>query len=339
MVKNLKKNLVRKASLNYKVIIVAVAVIVATSLTIMYSLRKKVSIVIDGKELKSITYKSNVRELLKKENILLGEKDKIDRSLDDKLTKDDRINIKKAVDVKVNVDGKVLDILSAEDTVQAIFEKEGIVLKEEDRVNPAIDSKVEGGMSIDITRVETKTFIELKDIDFETIVKNDDDLPKTKSKTLQEGESGEKELTLKVVFENGKEVARNIVKEVVTKEPVNKIVAQGTMSVLTLSRGGEVPYRKTLRVKATAYHAINGVGKTYTYSGRKAVRDPEGYSTIAVDPRVIPLGTRLYVEGYGYAIASDIGSGVTGDFIDVFFNTYSESASWGVKYLNVYFLD
>src|SRR3712207_7928609 len=70
------------------------------------------------------------------------------------------------------------------------------------------------------------------------------------------------------------------------------------------------PPRSTLFPYTTLFRSVNGVGSTYTSSGRKAIRNPNGYSTIAVDPRVIPFGTKLYVEGYGYAIAADEGTSI-----------------------------
>ena len=112
------------------------------------------------------------------------------------------------------------------------------------------------------------------------------------------------------------------------------------MKAITFSRGGSsITSKDIINVKATAYWAVNGVNNTYTASGKKAVRNPNGYSTIAVDPNIIPMGTKLYVEGYGYAIAADKGSGIKGNFIDVFFNTREEAINWGVKYVKVQILD
>ena len=186
---------------------------------------------------------------------------------------------------------------------------------------------------------------------FKTVIKKDKDTLKSKSEVLQKGIKGEKNITLAVIYENGKEVTRKIIKEMIVKQPQNKIISQGTMIPITLSRGESLKTyakslnaqststsSKTLNVKATAYWAFNGAN-TYTSSGRKAVRDSNGYSTIAVDPNIIPMGTKLYVEGYGYAIAADKGSGVKGKFIDVFFNTREEAIKWGVKYLKVKILD
>lgn len=104
----------------------------------------------------------------------------------------------------------------------------------------------------------------------------------------------------------------------------------------SLSRGmsKSMSYSQVLSMQATAYSS-DGV----TASGTPTRRDIDGYSTIAVDPRVIPLGSRVYVEGYGYAIAEDIGGAIKGNIIDVFFNSNSEARSWGRRSVTVYILN
>jgi 3D (Asp-Asp-Asp) domain-containing protein len=99
-------------------------------------------------------------------------------------------------------------------------------------------------------------------------------------------------------------------------------------------------------MKATAYtsdYASTGkspgdYGFGRTATGTQARRNPNGFSSIAVDPRVIPYGTKLYVEGYGYAIAEDTGGAIKGNIIDVYFNSAGECSNWGVRYVNVYIL-
>lgn len=87
---------------------------------------------------------------------------------------------------------------------------------------------------------------------------------------------------------------------------------------------------KTLTMEATAY-----TGHTITATGTKPVRDPNGISTIAVDPNVIPLGTRVYVSGYGYAIAADTGGVIKGNIIDLFMNSEAECNAFGRRQVTV----
>lgn len=83
---------------------------------------------------------------------------------------------------------------------------------------------------------------------------------------------------------------------------------------------------------STAYTAKVG---SLTASGRAVERDPNGISTVSVDPTVIPFGTYLYIEGYGYAIAADRGSAIKGNEVDVYFRSNSECNNWGRQNVKV----
>ena len=158
----------------------------------------------------------------------------------------------------------------------------------------------------------------------------------TQVKVLQESEPGEKQITTNVVYENGKETSRRVIKETIVKYPKDKINLQGTLAAINVSRGASINSIKSIKLKTTAYWAVNGVGTTYTASGNRAVRNPNSYSTIAVDTNLFPIGTKLYIEGYGYAIAADKGTAILGNHVDVYFNTKAEASKWGLKYVNAY---
>ncbi|MBU3127623.1 3D domain-containing protein [Clostridium tagluense] len=90
--------------------------------------------------------------------------------------------------------------------------------------------------------------------------------------------------------------------------------------------------------KSTNYFIIQSTAYSmggFTSSGSRTTRNPNGYSTIAVDPSVIPMGSKVYIEGYGYAIASDTGSAIKGSIIDVFFNTEAEVLNWGRRNVRI----
>lgn len=86
----------------------------------------------------------------------------------------------------------------------------------------------------------------------------------------------------------------------------------------------------TLTMQATAY-----TGGTLTATGSKPVYNPGGISTIAVDPNVIPLGSKVYVSGYGTAIAADTGGAIKGNIIDVYFNSEADCIAWGRRTVTV----
>lgn len=89
---------------------------------------------------------------------------------------------------------------------------------------------------------------------------------------------------------------------------------------------------KELICSTTAYTAGTG---SKTASGRTLERNPNGISTVSVDPNSIPFGTYIYIEGYGYAVAADSGSAIKGNEIDVYFDSSSECNDWGRKTVKV----
>ena len=92
-------------------------------------------------------------------------------------------------------------------------------------------------------------------------------------------------------------------------------------------------YKEVYTMMSTAY-----AGDTITYMGTTPVRDPDGISTIAVDPSIIPLGSKVYIPGYGLAIASDTGGLIKGNRIDLFLNSEDECINWGVQTGSLYLI-
>ncbi|WP_040214071.1 3D domain-containing protein [Clostridium polynesiense] len=323
-----------------------ITLIAASLVLFVFNMRKTIAVNIDGEEKTIVTYKRTVAGALQDNGIILGPLDKVHPGIDALIRDINEVVIERAVNISVEVDGKNLKILTNEDSLKESLEKEGISLKEEDRVQPTLSTKPEEGMNVVITRVNTEFIKTIAAIDYTTEVKKDNELEKGKSKVLQEGVPGEKEITTKVVYENGREVSRDMVEEKTIKTPVNKVVSEGAMVAVVASRGG-VPSnvnisntslgKKVITVKATAYWAGDD-GGTVTATGTVPVRVPSGWSTIAVDPRVIPLGTKVFVEGYGYAIAQDTGGAIKGNRIDVFLSNASQVYSWGVRTVNVHIL-
>ncbi len=108
----------------------------------------------------------------------------------------------------------------------------------------------------------------------------------------------------------------------------------------TLSLSGGVETSTTnevarqFEVSATAYTANCAGCSGITATGINLIQNPDK-KVIAVDPDVIPLGTEVYVEGYGYAVAGDIGSAIQGNKIDVFIPSRQEALNWGRKQVTV----
>lgn len=333
--------------LKARAIILAVVVLLGY-FTFTTMAKKKVTVLYDGK-VKTVTSNAKtVGALLKETGIYIGEKDKIYPDIDSKVKDGLAISIKRAVPVTIKVDGKELKVKSAEETVERLLQSEGIILNEKDKVLPTLNSMVKPNMEVKITRVEEKTIISSKIIPYKVVKKPNHDMLKGTSKIIQNGMDGILEITTKVVMEDGKIVSTKKVGEAIKRRPIDKIIQVGTLGFFVPSRGSEpVAYVKKLRMKATSYTSSYectgkrpgdpGFGRTAT--GTIARRNPNGFSTVAVDPDVIPLGTRLYIEGYGFAIAEDVGGGVKGDKIDLYFEPGTkEFRNWSTRYVDVYIL-
>lgn len=308
--------------------------------------RKTLVVSIDGKQTKIVTFKSTLNVALKSSGIKVGRFDKTSPALTSKVKDGEKVYIKSAVNVSINVDGKVLNIKTADDNIQNVLKDNNVTLDTFDKVEPSAQTAISDGLNINVTRVQYSLLTDTEKVDYQTVVKKDDTMGNDTTKVLQEGQQGENKITTKVVMENGKEVSRKVVSKVATKSPVSKVLAVGTLGVLPYSRGGRVYFTKSMRMSATAYTASysctgkgpGDAGYNITRTGTSARRDSSGYSSVAVDPSVIPLGTKLYVEGYGYAVAEDTGGAVTGNTIDLYFNSNSEMNNWGRRSVMVYVL-
>ena len=155
-----------------------------------------------------------------------------------------------------------------------------------------------------------------------------------------EGKPGESLVTWRVYYRNGKEVRRVTVREEVLEPPQPRIYEIGVHGHIA-SRGavGRSAAFRTVRVlemHASAYTPHRSGGGTGT--GRTATGLPAGYGLVAVDPRVIPFGTVLYIEGYGMAIAADKGRAIRGHKIDLCYATRQQAMQFGRRKVRVYIL-
>jgi len=179
--------------------------------------------------------------------------------------------------------------------------------------------------------METRT----EPIDFESVRSFTRLLRPGEVKVTKPGVRGAKQVSYIVCYRDGKPITYTRIGTKLLSKPVNQELSIGSKGLYT-SRGGFVT-RSMLRMVATGYDPSPrccGRGAT----GRTACGLHAGYGVAAVDPRVIRLGSKLYVEGYGYVIAGDIGRAIKGSRIDLGFDSYSEAKRYGMKTVLVYLL-
>ena len=157
-------------------------------------------------------------------------------------------------------------------------------------------------------------------------------VPLGERQIARQGNSGEAVETVRRVYEGTRMVSVAIVSDRVVRQPQDEIVALGA-KLPEASRGeplGRVA--ATLpTVDATAYWA-----NPQWSNGRTATGVAATYGVVAVDPSVIPLGTRLYIPGYGYGTAADTGGAIVGDRVDLCFDTAAQALDWGRQTVTVY---
>ncbi|MCL5102816.1 MAG: 3D domain-containing protein [Armatimonadetes bacterium] len=235
----------------------------------------------------------------------------------------------------LRIDGAERHVHTAQMTVGATLKDAGIEVGPLDVVVPATSERLRDGMKITIVRVREEIEAVNEPIPFDTVKTFTRFLKPGQVKVTKPGEKGEKLVRYSVRYEDGKPVRWTVVGKEVVRKPSSKMVAIGFKGHYT-SRG-EYRTRRILRMSASAYDpGPRSCGKSA--DGRTGCGLRAGYGVVAVDPRVIRLGSRLYIEGYGYAIAGDTGSAIKGNRIDLGFNTYREAIRFGRRNVVVHLL-
>ncbi len=293
-----------------------------------------------------------VGDFFSENGIVLGELDILRGELTDEITQGMVINIKRAEDISFLIDGEeVYTIYMNVNTVGEALTR----LKEETGINYTLGEGFSSSQPynvvdlIPVVSVYSKVETKIVDYYFDTEIVENPDIEEGITNVLSEGQIGSREVTIRVSYENGEAVSTETLSETVLVEPVNRVVEIGTKSPEpeeeeeeeTAGAFGVGTVVRQLIMNSSAYsidYACTGktpgmAGYGITASGIRAQ-----YGVVAVDPRVIPLGTKLYVEGYGYCVAADTGGAIKGNKIDLCFNSYSEAVNYGRKNVMVYVL-
>ncbi|MGM9635294.1 MAG: G5 domain-containing protein [Candidatus Avispirillum sp.] len=205
----------------------------------------------------------------------------------------------------------------------------GIELDESEQMRVDTSKLIETDTDIAVDTVTHGTASAEVSIDYETKYVDTDTVPRGSTRVQQQGVEGVRTVTYDVTYVNGVETERVETGEYISRQPTDQIVARGVGGTVTL--GGTVySYSYCLVCDSTVY-----TGGGITASGLPATEQ-----VIAVDPRVIPLGTKVYIEGIGYRIAADTGGLIKGNFIDIYYEESNPNfAGYGRRDVKVYILD
>jgi uncharacterized protein YabE (DUF348 family) len=341
----MKEFSVKKA--NHFKILTILTIAASLSLGAYICSAKEVTISIDNKKKEVVSYANTVEGLLKAEKISLDEGAYINVPLGTKLENNMSIIIKTPKPYILAIGDKKGEIKSVHVKVKDILKDSNVELGKKDYTYPGLNDNVASGGEIQIFKVKEVVEEVEKVIPYENIVKKSGKVDIGVVKVLQEGKDGLKNIKIKKVFENDKLVSENIVGEEIINEPVPKITEKGTRNMIMSSRGN-TRYRKSLIMMATAYdNSYESCGKRPgdKYYGITASGTKARVGAVAIDPRIIPLGTKLYVESldgtkdYGFCVAEDTGGAIKNSKIDLFFSTAKEVKNFGKRKVKVYILD
>ena len=315
---NVKHLSPRKALITGTIVTLMIAV---TFMTLVAAASWEVTVNDNGNVVTLKTTKTTVGAALDEAGIVLTPEDIVSAASDTPISEARQINITRAFDIQIaDMDGE-RTVRSALPTVGAVLDQYGITLDENDEVEPAADAQTSADMRIAIARVDISEVTQEEAIGYEIIEENSDTVEKGTKKVVTEGENGLANVTYRVVTKNGEETAREEIAREVVAEPVNKVVAVGTK-------------------EPEADGSYETLGKT---NPRTALGKTPTVGTVAVDPGVIPLGSRLYIEAvdgsyvYGECFAGD--TGVSGYHVDLFMGSRAEALSFGSRQVRVYILD
>ena len=291
------------------------------------------------------TMEDNAQDILEEHGIVTIAADVVDFS--GFVGNTGEINITRAFPVTVTADGVTHDVMIAEGDVSEPLAAAGVEVDLDDEVSKDLSADIQEGDEIVVKRVEYTTSQQTVKVEYDTVVEKSSAYVSGVTKVVEEGQDGERLLTYRHKTVDGVEQEPELISDVVTVEPKSEVKVVGSLDAVssldfgyTLENGVPTSYSRVItNAKATGYSASAGAS---TASGRPAM-----VGHVAVDPDVIPYGTKLYIASadgsfvYGYAIAADTGTALMDGRVDVdlFYNTYYESCQNGVKWVNIYVLD
>jgi 3D (Asp-Asp-Asp) domain-containing protein len=309
--------------------------------------QKQVTIVVDGKTLHVASQAPDVAGLLSEAGVSAGAADLVFPSKGTKVTAGMSVVVRHAVPVTVVLGSSQNRIDVVGKTVADALVAAGVDPAAASGVRPSLDAPLKRGMRISVPDCFSRVTAENATVPFTTETRPNGMLPKGIRRVIRPGRAGASIRVFRTVVVGGVEGAPTLAAEKIVKPAVAEIVSVGTGDGSTahqlevarmpakLLRASNVPSGRRMRVVATAYSAEEPGASPWAASGWG--RCEKG--VVAVDPNLIPLGTHLYIPGYGYAIAADTGGLIKGHHIDLCFDSMGELRAWGKRYVTIILLD
>lgn len=288
-----------------------------------------------------------VSDALKSLGIEVGENDIVSLPLSAPLSKDMNISVVQRVKVILCANGEEKEILMPKSyTVQDVLNHMRVNLGENDSVSEDVSSKIYDGMKIEVGNIKFEEVVRTETIEREVVVNTSSSMNEGETKVLEEGKDGQHELKIKQKIQNGEVVDEEILSDTIIFEPVAKVMVKGTKKVVSApaaepakaavsSTSDKKEVSKVIYGSATAYTASAGAR---TSTGARPV---EGV-TVAVNPKLIPYGSRILVESTDGSFKREFTAQDTGGalrkgsaVVDIFMNSNSSCKQFGRKNVKV----
>lgn len=308
--------------------------LIENNIKIIWKQAKQVQLV-NGSEKKTVwTTAETVGDFLKEQNLVLNAHDQISPGPMEKIKNEMKVKISGVFHLTLIDGGNEKQVWSNSTTVADFLTQNGIKLQALDRVEPSLAETIRENDRVNIIRVEKVIDVVEEPIQFAIVTKRDSSLAIGSQRIVSQGHEGLISKQYEVILENGKEVSRKLISQNKERDKLDKVVAVGTKNSTSQGSPGEGGNGLEFYVSSTAYTADCNGCSGHTSTGINLRNNPN-IKVIAVDPRIIPLGTKVYVEGYGYAIAADTGSSIKGYKVDIFFSSKSEAYRWGARKVKI----
>ena len=308
----------------------------------------------------SAHYGDKVSDVIAEAGVVLDDNDAVNVDINGELTNNTDLVVTRYHKVTVHDNGATQIVDVPEGTVANVLSAANITLGEEDTLSVAEAEPVTDGMEITVNRVTYATQTVTEDVPFETEVIETADLYKGETQVQTAGVNGTKTAVKECKFVNGQLVESTDVAVLSETAPVAEVQLVGTKtkpaavtSVSTASAsaqtGATISGNTIVDANGNVLNVarvITGECTAYTGGGITATGAPAAVGRVAVNPNVIPYGTKLYIASpdgsvvYGYAIASDTGGALMSGrvLVDLYYNTLGECVNFGRRQMNDYIL-
>jgi resuscitation-promoting factor RpfB len=286
------------------------------------------------------TTAQTVGEALRQAEITIYLGDRVEPSLGAEVVPDMRVQIQRSKPIRLDADGRTIRTRTRGETVSDALAELKIGVTGEDRVEPPLEAALFDDVHISITRLREEVEIAEEIAPFETVFRPDTNLAIDTQEVAVTGAEGITRTRYRVRYENGHEVARLFEDRWVAQEPADRVIAYGQKiepKVFIAPDGTEITYWRRIRMSASSYSAgTAGVSPTAPNYGKTRTGDVMRFGIVAVDPRIIPLRSQVYVPGYGRGDALDTGGAIRSRMIDLGYDD-SNLVMWN-KWVDVYLL-